>query len=111
MKKLVAPFILVFALGIAGCVSTPQTPRQWLASAELTYQSALHSINDLTAQGVIEPGSEKARQAADAIKATRAALDVWQTNPDSKDKMSAGLTALQALQVLINQYQPEGGAS
>lgn len=110
MMKLIAPFLLVFIVGCStlGIVS-PETPRERLVAAELTYEAVLTSVRDLVVAGTIVKNTDTGDQIANAIVAARTALDVWQLTPDNRDNMTLALTTLQTLQGVLNTIQ--AGAS
>lgn len=108
MRKLIAPFLAIFL--VVGCVSStvaPETPRERLAAAEVTYAFALSSIDALVNHGLIEPGTEAAHSLGTAIIASRAALDAWQAVPNDKDRMVTALSALRVLQSVLNSLKAQ----
>lgn len=99
----VATVLALVILLIAGCATEePQTPRERLAAAEVTYEAALLTIRDLAAQGTI-PEALKPR-VVELIQSARLALNVWHQVPDDMNRRQAAITALTRLNIFITNY-------
>lgn len=105
LRNLFAPLLILFV--VSGCVNQPlpETPRERLAAAEVTYQGALNTIGQLIDQGTIVKGSPVAQRVGQAIVAARSSLDIWQQLPDSEDRQTAAIAALSALQKVLTEIQ------
>lgn len=105
MRKLLVPFFAVFFL--VGCANavTPETPRERLAAAEVTYQAAVSTVRDFIVAGTLKPGTQTAEHAATSIRTARVALDAWHAAPDNEDQMTTALLALQALNTVLLQLK------
>lgn len=105
LRNLFTPLLVLFV--VAGCANQPlpETPRERLAAAEVTYQGALNTIGQLTEQGTIVKGSPAAQRVGMAIVTARSSLDIWQQLPDSEDRQTAAIAALQALQAVLTEIQ------
>lgn len=92
---------------LAGCVTQtpPETPRQKLAAAEVTYQGVVETVSALITQGTLIKGSKTAQRVADAVLSARIALDIWHQMPDSQDRQTAAIAALSALQQVLTEVQ------
>lgn len=109
MRSLVAPLLILFL--VSGCSNTPlpETPRERLAAAEITYQSALNTVDQMLTQGLIVPGSDIAQRLGAAIVSARASLDIWQQLPDNADSQTAAIAALSVLQKMLTEIQSQSG--
>ena len=68
MKALFAPLFLIFLVACTTPV-TPQTASERLAAAEISYQTAVQTLNQLTDAGVIKPGTDTAKRVVAAAQA------------------------------------------
>ena len=104
MNKFLVPFFLVFFT--FGCAQfEPQNNSERLAAAEVSYQVALNTIQNLADSGKIEPGSTHANNVARYITIVRSALDQWHVFPESDDKMQIALSALTALNEFLEVFE------
>jgi hypothetical protein len=106
MRRIFAPFLFLLVLLPAACGSlpAPETNRERLAAAEVTFQAALQTANDLVAAGKLDEGA-KARVGS-ALQAAYTALQAWRLNPDMADSYQTTLAALRAVQAVLNQFAP-----
>lgn len=104
--KYLAPLLLIV---LVGCVSppAPETMRQKLAAAELSYQGALQTIQSLQQSGLIVKGSNTARRVITAVKTANAGLVQWRAQVDSPAAQTGALAALSSLSTLIAELQHE----
>jgi len=108
MRKLLAPFVVLLLVGCTGVV-VPESPRESLTAAEVTYQGVLNTANDFVTQGIIKKGSENAIKVGSAIIAARTALDAWHVVPDNRDRMTTAISALKVVQSLLTTLKQTGG--
>ncbi len=111
MRDLKIPFI-VMVIGIvgsivAGCagLGVPETPREKLVAAEVTYQAAVSTVRDLVNAGTIKKGTDVGYRVVTLIVAARSALNAWHSLPEDRDYMATALVALTALQGIINAIE------
>lgn len=97
MKALLLSLVLLVAACVQGPV-TPETAREKLAAAELTYEGVLLEVKSLVATGLIKPGSDTAEAVGLGIIEVREALDQWQLSPDSPNYLVIVTAALLRLQ-------------
>lgn len=100
--KFLAPFLLIF---VVSCANIPETPNERYAAAEIAYQAAVQTSIDLAEQGIIKSGSDEAIIIVDTIITTRSALDSWSVLIGDSSRMTKALTALKALQGIIDIVQ------
>lgn len=100
MRKTLAPLLFVFLIG-CGTVLTPQTARERLAAAEVSYQTAATTILNLNASGVIKSGTDTARMVISSAQTANSGLSAWRATVDSPVAESAAMAALRALQTLL----------
>jgi len=101
MRRL-APLLFIFLIG---CVATPDTPRQRLAAAEVSFNTALKTIDRLADTGVLVKGSDTARAAHTGVLSTNAGLMAWRSNIDDSEAQAAVYAALNSLQALLVELQ------
>lgn len=94
--------LTLFAL-IAACSVRPETPREKLLAAEISYQGALKEVIVLAEAGVIK--GQAARQVKSAIAVVDSAMETWRANPDNPNYMQGAINALQPLLDLVNQLR------
>lgn len=110
MKTLLHVLAGLLLFAVAACAGvTPQTPRERLAAAELSYQAALSEIRVLADAGLIK-GNTAATTAA-SVRTVDAAIAAWRLNPDSPDYMAAANSALAPLLKLITTIRGSKSAS
>ena len=73
---------MLLAVGCEG-VATPETPRERLVAAEVSFGLVLDQVKLLTINGQIIPGSETANRVAFLLVEARGTLDAWQVDPDN----------------------------
>jgi hypothetical protein len=105
MIRRTVTLLLLVLLPFAGCSTVPETPRERLVAAELSYQAAVGTIRDMAVAGQIR--EEHAPRLRGAVIAARTALDSAHRSPDGADAMQAALYAVAALQVVLNQIAGE----
>ena len=92
----------LLALVLVGCAGiTPETPREQLVAAEVTYSLFLDDVRSLATSGIIEPGSSTADTVALFLVEARAALDAWQVNPDDPNMAVFAQKSLERLKLLL----------
>ena len=92
-----------------GPIPSPETSREKLAAAEISYGALLDQVGSLTAAGLIERGSSTADTVAVLLVETRAALDAWQTAPDDPSLAQFGLATISRLKLLLISLNQEAG--
>lgn len=97
MRALVLSLVLLVTACAQGPV-TPETAREKLAAAELTYEGVLLEVKSLVTIGLIKPGSDTAEAISLSITEVRSALDQWQLSPDSPNYLAITTAALLRLQ-------------
>ena len=93
-------FLALVLVGCAG-VPAPETPREQLVAAEVSYGSILDDVRSLATSGIIEPGSQTADTVALFLIEARAALDAWQVNPDDPNMAVVAQKSLERLKLLL----------
>ncbi|MGI9292559.1 MAG: hypothetical protein ACR2PS_01135 [Pseudomonadales bacterium] len=102
--KYAIPFLCLILVSCT-TLPQPQTMRQNLAAAELSFQGALRTIQNLQQSGTIQKGSQTARNAATAVRSVNQGLVSWRANVDSPAAQQGVLSALTALSTLLNEIQ------
>lgn len=106
MKKLIAPFLLVFVLvGCAGAV-VPETGTERYVAADGAYKALLITVQDGVTRGTIQ--GENAVKIKASLTAAKVALDAWALVPESPTAETAALIGLQAARDVLRLMKPEG---
>ena len=100
--RLLSPLLFIFLIG---CVATPDTPRQRLAAAEVSFSTALKTIDRLADTGVLLKGSDTAKAAHAGVMSTNAGLVAWRVNINDSEAQAAVYAALNSLHALLVELQ------
>lgn len=102
-KRILALFLIVPLLvncaGLPGVA--PETNRQALAAAELSFQAVVATAQDLIVAGHIQRNSPQARQILRVLSNARTSLDVWQMQVENPIAMEHALGVLQLAQTVL----------
>ena len=103
MRRLL--IVLLVSLGLSACAGmtpvTPETPRDSLVASAAAYEFAILQVKSLIVSGYIKPKTQLATNVRLLIVETRAALDAWQSSPDSPDLARFAQGVLTRLQVRV----------
>lgn len=108
--KYLAPFLILFVVG-CGTLNTPvpETPREKLTAAEISYIGAGSAIEQLVNTGVIVKGSAVALSLKTASVTTNQALILWRAAPENLSYRDAAIASLTALQTALASVSQRSG--
>lgn len=105
MRKLMALVIGLAMLTVAACetvnIPAPETTREKLVAAELSFDFVLDEVNNLVALRVITPGSETAYAIGQTLVEIDKGLEIWRANPDNIAYSLIVLTLLDDLKLYL----------
>lgn len=103
MKRLIAPFLLVFF--IAGCGSVvPETGTERYVAADGAFKALLITVQDGVTRGTIK--GENAVKIKVSLTAAKSALDAWALVPENPTAETAALVGLQAARDVLRLASP-----
>ncbi len=109
MRSRLLAMLIGLAMLVGSCASVvppvPETPRERLAAAEISFGFILDEVHNLVVMGFIEPASDEAKVIGQILMEIDTAMQAWRRSPDDVDVQAFVLLSIGRAQAWLIQIK------